>query len=68
MLYPSIDSLMDKVNSKYTLVTISAARARYLKDNPELVDKNEEFKSVSYVGKALEEIEKGKVTVKEVER
>lgn len=63
MLYPSIDSLMSKINSKYTLVTISAARARQLKDNPELIDENENFRSVSNVGKALEEINSGKIVV-----
>lgn len=63
MLYPSIDSLMEKVNSKYALVTISAARARQLRDNPELIGEEEKFKSVSYVGKALEEINNGKIIV-----
>lgn len=65
MLYPSIDALMEKVNSKYALVTVSAARARKLRDNPELIDEEEakNFKSVSYVGKALEEIHSGKIGV-----
>lgn len=30
MLYPSIDSLMEKLDSKYTLVTVAAKRARQL--------------------------------------
>ena len=67
MLYPSIDALMDKVNSKYTLVTISAERARNLKDKPELIDKSVDYKTVSFVGKALEEIEQGKIVVKDQE-
>ena len=32
MLEPSIDSLQEKINSKYTLVTISARSARELQD------------------------------------
>ena len=32
MLEPSIDQLQTKINSKYTLVTLSAKRARQLKD------------------------------------
>ena len=32
MCYPSIDSLVKKVDSKYTLVTLAALRARELTD------------------------------------
>lgn len=65
MLEPSIDSLQKKINSKYTLVTLSAQRARQLKDekNPLL----EKPKSVKYVGMALEEIQADKLTVAENE-
>lgn len=62
MLQPSIDSLMTKINSKYTLVTVSAHRARQLREQPELFQKNSKTKSVSYVGMALEEIEEEKLT------
>ncbi|QKS71488.1 DNA-directed RNA polymerase subunit omega [Paenalkalicoccus suaedae] len=57
MLKPSIDSLMSKINSKYTLVTISARRARELREQPELFSEPENARSVNYVGMALEEIE-----------
>ncbi len=54
MLYPSIDELVRKVDSKYTLVTIAAKRARQLRDGVKvLVD---EPKSKKFVGIALEEI------------
>ena len=57
MLYPSVDSLKGKVDSKYTLVTIAAKRAR------ELQEKNNEilssYRSVKSVGKALEEVAAG---------
>lgn len=63
MLEPSIDSLQEKINSKYTLVTLSARRAREIRDtNRVLVDNP---KSVKYVGKALEEILAEKLTVKQ---
>lgn len=63
MLEPSIDSLQEKINSKYTLVTISARRARQLQDG----DKSliEEPKSKTFVGIALEEIAEGKLYIKE---
>ncbi len=53
MLEPSIDKLVEKVDSKYSLVVVAAKRARQLLDgekpriNP---------RSNKYVGIALEEI------------
>ena len=55
MLYPSIDSLMQKLDSKYTLVTVSAKRARQMQmDNDQMLAKTISHKPV---GKALEEID-----------
>ncbi|MEH7386665.1 DNA-directed RNA polymerase subunit omega [Bacillus sp. JJ1521] len=57
MLNPSIDSLLNKLNSKYTLVTVAAKRARVMQEkNDGMVQKPVSFKSV---GKALEEIDGG---------
>ncbi|MDQ0206411.1 DNA-directed RNA polymerase subunit omega [Alkalicoccobacillus murimartini] len=56
MLYPSIDSLMEKLDSKYTLVTVSSRRAREIREDARrgpLVKKPKSFKAV---GMALEEI------------
>lgn len=65
MLEPSIDSLQEKINSKFTLVTVAARRARQLQDGDKpLVD---EPKSHTYVGIALEEIDAGKIVFKEDE-
>ncbi len=63
MLEPSIDELQEKINSKYTLVTISAQRARQLKDEEKLLIENP--KSLKFVGMALEEIYHDKLYVKE---
>ena len=53
MIYPSIDLLMEKVDSKYSLVVMSARRARDLLDG----EKSPlETNSQKYVGVALEEI------------
>lgn len=62
MLQPSIDSLMTKINSKYTLVTVSAHRARQLREKPNLFQRTSASKSVNYVGMALEEIESEHLT------
>lgn len=59
MLEPSIDSLQKKIKSKYTLVTLSARRARELKQGSSpMIDKPT---SHQQVGVALEEIESGKL-------
>lgn len=63
MLEPSIDILKGKINSKYTLVTISARRARELQDGAKPLV--EQPKSHTFVGIALEEIAAGKLYVKE---
>ncbi|KOO40701.1 DNA-directed RNA polymerase subunit omega [Priestia koreensis] len=54
MLYPSIDSLMTKLDSKYTLVTVAAKRARQLQTTESVLIDN--TVSHKFVGKALEEI------------
>ena len=55
MLRPSIDSLLDRVNSKYSLVILSAKRAHELDAGakPTL----DQFESDKNVGRALEEID-----------
>ncbi|MBM7692324.1 DNA-directed RNA polymerase subunit omega [Peribacillus deserti] len=60
MLYPSIDSLLNKIDSKYSLVSVAAKRARQMQGN----DNTKLQKPVSYknVGKALEEIHAGILT------
>lgn len=58
MIYPSIDVLLEKVDSKYTLVIAAAKRARILNDNPELLANTNSTKSVSA---ALCEIAEGKI-------
>ncbi|MBM6618501.1 DNA-directed RNA polymerase subunit omega [Bacillus suaedaesalsae] len=62
MLYPSIDKLMDKVDSKYKLVTVAAKRARKLQEKEGLlIDKPVSHK---FVGKALEEISAGELLIR----
>lgn len=58
MLYPSIDSLLTKIDSKYSLVTIASKRARKLQLNEE-APLYEKYVSHKFVGKALEEIYSG---------
>lgn len=53
MLYPSIDLLMKKADSKYSLVVVASKRARKLLDGDEVQLKPQ---SKKHVGMALEEI------------
>jgi len=57
MLYPSIDNLLKRLDSKYTLVTVAAKRARIMQQQNDV--KVEKPVSHKYVGKALEEINAG---------
>ncbi|MBD2846163.1 DNA-directed RNA polymerase subunit omega [Paenibacillus sp. IB182496] len=54
MLYPSIDELVKKVDSKYSLVVAASRRARMLRDGAK--SELPQPKSHKYVGVALEEI------------
>ncbi|GEB31105.1 MULTISPECIES: DNA-directed RNA polymerase subunit omega [Brevibacillus] len=53
MLYPSIDELTAKAESKYILVTVASKRARQLRENSEMQVVRP--KSKKFVGVALEE-------------
>jgi DNA-directed RNA polymerase subunit omega len=54
MLYPSIDELAKKTDSKYLLVAAAAKRARALRDEGKPLLENP--KSHKFVGIAMEEI------------
>ena len=59
MIYPSLDELLNKVDSRYTLVTAAAKRARQLIET----EKSDEDKTLQAVSIALEEINAGKIKV-----
>lgn len=63
MLDPSIDSLLKKVNSKYSLVTLAARRARQISETKKVLIDNP--KSYQYVGMALEEVQAEKLFIDE---
>jgi DNA-directed RNA polymerase subunit omega len=61
ILKPSIDDLLYRVHSKYSLVILSSKRAHELAKSDELL--LSEYHSVKNVGRALEEIETGELIV-----
>ena len=63
MIYPSIDKLLSQVGSKFLLVNIVSKRVKEMEDNGNY--QLNDYKSTKNIGKALEEISKGLVHIKE---
>ncbi len=66
LIYPSIDRLLEQIDSKYSLATLAAKRAHDFEQTDEENPKTElleEYKSISNVGKALEEIAAGDLVI-----
>ena len=63
MIYPSIDKLLNIVSSKYELVHIIALRSRQMQEFNSRQMKENEYKSYTNIGKAMEELEKGLIKV-----
>lgn len=61
ILYPSVDKLLEKVDSRYKLIALGAKRAHGLEQSelPTL----SKFDSVKPIGQAFEEIEAGNVVI-----
>lgn len=61
LLYPSVDDLLERVDSRYSLIMLASKRAHELDAGAQpLLDKYESSKSV---GQALEEIVAGDVVI-----
>ena len=60
MLYPSLASLLEQVNSRYLLVNIIARRAREISSSADIDD---EFADDKPVSKAIEEIAAGELRI-----
>ena len=65
MLYPSIDKLLNIVDSKDILVHVAAIRSKQMRENKTFQMKENEYKSKKEIGRSLEEVEKGLITVKQ---
>ena len=67
MIYPSIDKLTNQVGSKYLLINVVAKRAKEMQVTGHYQMKENEYKSVKPIGRALEEVSKGLIHIKEDE-
>ena len=63
MLYPSIDKLLNIVDSKYMLVHVASKRSKEMLKNNHYQMKENEYKSKKALVRALEELENGLITV-----
>ena len=63
MLYPSIDKLLNIVDSKYKLVHIASRRAKQMMETKPYQMSEAEYKSKKELGRALEELEHGLIKV-----
>lgn len=63
MIYPSIDRLLQHVDSKYRLVHIAAQRSNEIKDTGHLQMPKNDYVSEKNIGKALEEVEKDLIII-----
>ena len=63
ILYPSVDKLLERVDSRYKLIALGAKRAHELEQGalPTLAH----FDSVKPIGQAFEEMEAGNVVIDE---
>lgn len=63
MIYPSIDKLLNIVNSKYELVHIAARRSKEITETNHLQMPEEKYVSVKNIGRALEEVSEGLIII-----
>ena len=63
MIYPSIDKLLNTVDSKYILVHVVATRSKEMLIDHQFQMKEAEYKNKRELGRALEEVEKGLIKI-----
>ncbi len=65
MIYPSIDKLLNIVDSKYKLVHVAAIRGKQMIENNHYQMKETDYISTKELGRSLEELEKGLIKIKD---
>ena len=63
MIYPSIDKLLNIVNSKYELVHVISQRSKQMHEYKNYQINEKEYRSSKNIGRAMEELEKGLIKV-----
>lgn len=63
MIFPSIDKLLNVVNSKYELVHVIAKRSKQMHEYKNYQISEKDYISSKNIGRAMEELEKGLIKV-----
>ena len=63
-MHPSVDKILNIVDSKYKLVHVVSRRSKQMLENKHFQMKQNEYVNKKELGRALEEVEKGLITVK----
>jgi DNA-directed RNA polymerase subunit omega len=63
MIYPSIDKILNTVDSKYILVHVASRRSKQMKETGHYQMKESEYVSKRELGRALEEVERGLIKI-----
>ena len=58
MIYPSIDKILNIIDSKYELVHVASRRAKQMQQYDHYQMKESEYTSKKLLGRALEEVSK----------
>lgn len=66
MIYPSIDKILNIVDSKYALVYIVSTRSKQMTKTKFYQMKENEYKSSKNIGRALEEVYSGLIHVHKI--
>ena len=67
MIYPSIDKLLNVVDSKYRLVHLAALRSDDIRENNNLQKNEEDYVTKKNIGRALEEVADNLIIIKQPE-
>lgn len=62
MIYPSIDKILNIIDSKYELVHVASRRAKQMQQYNHYQMKECEYKNKKEIGRALEEIDNNLIT------
>ena len=63
MLYPSIDKLLNIVDSKYMLVHVASKRSKQMQETGHYQMKIKDYVSKKEIGRTLEELEEGLIRI-----
>ena len=63
-MHPSVDKILNIVDSKYKLVHVVSRRRKQMLENKHFQMKQNEYVNKKEIGRALEEVEKGLITIK----